>query len=182
VSTTSLALLTIQIGAFGRDIIGLSYAKSLNLILIINGVGYIGRIAPAILADRYVGAVNAITPCAFFSGILLFAWSGVHNQSGLIGFSVIYGLFSSGVQSMFAVALSSLTTDLSKAGTRMGMCFSIVSISTLIGPPIAGALITQRGGSYLYAQMWGGTVVVTSALVLVAARLSKTGFHLKKRC
>jgi MFS family permease len=174
-------VLTEQIGAFGRDVIGLTYEKSLNLVLIINGAGYVGRIAPNILADRYVGAVNAIIPCAFFSGMLLFAWPGVNNQSGLIGFSVVYGIFSSGVQSMFAVALASLTPDLSKVGTRMGMCFSIVSIPTLIGPPIAGALISRRDGSYLYAQMWGGTLVITSTLVLIAARIAKTGLHLKRR-
>lgn len=157
----------------------MSYSKSINLILIINGVGYIGRIVPNLLADRYIGALNAITPCAFGAGILLFGWSGVKNEEGLIGFCVIYGLVSSGVQSMFAVALSSLTTDLSKVGTRMGMCFTIVSFGTLTGPPIAGALIQADGGQYRYAQLWGGAVCVAGALILAAARIAKTGFVLK---
>lgn len=82
---------------------------------------------------------------------------------------------------MFAIALSSLTTDLGKIGTRNGMCFTIVSISTLIGPPIAGVLIGEAGGSYLYAQAFGGSTVVAGSLVLVAARLYKTGPHLAAR-
>ncbi|KAI8631700.1 MFS general substrate transporter [Xylariaceae sp. FL1651] len=154
------------IGSFSRDIIGLSYTESINLILIINGVGYVGRILPAIIADKYVGALNAITPCALGSGVLLFGWAGVHDEGGQIAFAVVYGIVASGVQSMFAVALSSLTKDLSKVGTRNGMCFTIVSISTLIGPPIAGVLIQRDGGSYLYAQIYGGSAVVLGSLRL----------------
>ncbi|KAI0111251.1 MFS general substrate transporter [Nemania sp. FL0031] len=169
------------IGAYARDIIGLTYTESINLILIINGVGYVGRILPAIIADKYIGALNAIIPCAFGSGILLFGWIGVRDEGGQIAFAVVYGLFASGVQSMFAVALSSLTKDLGKIGTRNGMCFTIVSLSTLIGPPIAGVLIGEDGGNYLHAQAYGGSTVVAGSLVLIVARLCVTGPHLLAR-
>lgn len=160
--------------------LGFSYTESLSVIIIINSVGYIGRIGPNVLADKYIGALNAMIPCALVSGILLFAWAGVHNTAGQIAFVVVYGLFSSGVQSLYAVALSSLTTDLSKAGTRMGMCFSVVSISTLIGPPIAGALIQADKGRYLYVQMWGGSIVFAGGLVLVACKWSSSGYSLRR--
>ncbi|KAI0451245.1 MFS general substrate transporter [Xylaria acuta] len=169
------------IGAYARDIIGLSYSESINLILIINGVGYVGRILPAMIADKYIGALNAIIPCAFGSGVLLFGWIGVRDEGGQIAFAVVYGLFASGVQSMFAIALSSLTKDLGKIGTRNGMCFTIVSVSTLIGPPIAGVLIGQDGGNYLHAQAYGGSTVVAGSLVLMAARLCLTGPRLVAR-
>ncbi|KAI0522067.1 MFS general substrate transporter [Xylaria bambusicola] len=160
------------IGAFARDIIGLTYTESINPILIINGVRYVGRNLPAIIADKYFRALNAIIPCAFGSGILLFGWIGVHDQRGQISFAVVYGIAASVVQSMFAIALSSLTTDLGKLGTRNGMCFAIISISTLIGPHIAGVLIDEAGGSYLHAQAYA---VAAGSLVLMAARLYKTG-------
>jgi hypothetical protein len=82
---------------------------------------------------------------------------------------------------VFAIALSSLTKDLGKIGTRNGMCFTIVSVSTLIGPPIAGVLIGEDGGNYLHAQAYGGSTVVAGSLVLIAARLCLTGPRLFAR-
>ena len=144
-------------------------------------MGYVGRVLPNILADRYFGGLNGIIPCVLGSGVLLFVWSGVHNQAGQITFVVFYGLFASGVQSMFTVALSSLTNDLSRVGTRIGMCFTVVSVAALTGPPIAGVLIQAGGGHYLYAQVWGGSVVFAGGLVLIAARICKTGWNLRVR-
>lgn len=88
---------------------------------------------------------------------------------------MVYGLFAAGIQSLFPATTSSLTTDMKKAGVRMGMVFSIVSLASLTGSPLAGALIQERGGSYLYAQMFSGTVFFCGCLTLIAARLAKTG-------
>lgn len=134
---------------------------------------------PNILADKFVGALNATIPCVLGSGIMLFAWTGIHDQAGQIVFAVLYGLFASGVQSMFTVALSALTNDLSKVGTRNGMCFTVISVAALTGPPIAGVLVQAGENGYLYAQVWGGCIVVAGGLVLVAARICETGWHLR---
>lgn len=109
---------------------------------------------------------------------MLFAWSGVHSQEGLYPFAVVIGLTSAGVQGLFPAVLTSLTPDLKKTGTRMGMAFSIVSFACLTGPPLAGALISDDNGSYLHAQMWAGTVLLCGSLTLVAARIAKTGVKL----
>jgi MFS family permease len=95
----------------------------------------------------------------------------VHSVDGLIAFAVIYGFFGGGVQSLFPAALSSLTKDLSKAGVRIGMVFSIVGIASLIGPPIAGALIQKREGGYLYAQLFGGVSMMLGAGLVLCASL-----------
>ncbi|KAF2147314.1 uncharacterized protein K452DRAFT_217617 [Aplosporella prunicola CBS 121167] len=167
------------ISAFSRDIIGLSYTDSLNLLLILNGVGYITRTVPPFLSDKFTGPLNMAIPFAFSTGILLFAWSGVHSQEGLYPFVIIIGLSAGGVQAMFPAILSSLTPDPKKTGIRMGMAFSIVSFACLTGPPLAGALISEDKGSYVHAQMWGGTVLTCGSLILVAARVAKTGFLLR---
>lgn len=146
-----------------------------------NGVGLVGRLVPAHLADRYFGPFNLLVPFALVSGILLYSWSGVSSSGGLVGFAVIYGLFSAGIQSFFPATLVSLTTDLSKTGVRIGMVFSVISFACLTGPPLAGALIQQAGGRYLYAQMFAGTVTICGCLTLAAARIAKTGRHLKVR-
>lgn len=169
------------VGAFGRNIIGISYSDSISILLIMNGIGMIGRLVPAFLADKYFGPLNMIAPCAFFAGILFFSWPGVHSWNGLIAFACVYGLFSAGVQALWPAGLASLTTDLKKAGTRMGMGFTLVSFACLTGPPLAGALITEDGGGYLKAQMWAGTCMVVGGITLFVARIASTGFVLRKR-
>lgn len=117
------------IGSFGRNILGISESASINDLLILNGVGLFGRLIPNHLADRFFGPLNTLIPFAFISGLLIYCWAAVHSSGGLIGFAVIYGLFAAGIQSLFPATLSSLTTDLKKAGVRMGMVFSLVSFA-----------------------------------------------------
>lgn len=165
------------VGSFGRNVLGISQKESINNLLILNGVGLVGRLVPAYFADRYLGPLNTLVPFVFVSGLLIYCWAAVTSRSGLIGFSVVYGLFAAGIQSLFPATLSSLTTDLKKTGVRMGMTFSIVSFAALTGSPLSGSLIQDRHGSYLYAQMFAGTVLSCGCLTLVAARLAKTGRH-----
>ena len=100
-------------------------------------------------------------------------WVAVTSLSGQIVFVIIYGYFGAGVQSLFPAALSSLTKDLKKMGVRIGMVFSIISLASLTGPPLAGALIERDGGDYLYAQIFGGTTMVCGSLMLVGARVAQ---------
>nr|POF13480.1 aspyridones efflux protein apdf [Quercus suber] len=174
--THSLPVITIKtdldfVGSYGRNVLGLSYQKSVDLLLTIVSIGIPFRIIPNFFADK-IGPLNAvryltplirhamlmqrhpqIIPFGFLCGIMLFGWIGVHTTGALFAFATIYGIGSAGSQSLFAATLSSLTDDLSKAGVRMGMGFSIVSFACLTGPPLSGALIQINGGSFLYAQM-----------------------------
>ena len=93
-----------------------------------NGVGILGRLVPAFLADWKFGALNTMAPLGIMSGILVYGWSGIHSTGGLYAFAVLYGLLANGIQGMWPACLASLTTDLSKTGTRMGM----VCCSTLV--------------------------------------------------
>ena len=168
------------VGSFGHDILGATQAEGVNNLLIMNGVGIAGRLLPAYLADRYFGPLNSLIPFAFVCGLLLYCWAAVTSKAGLVAFAVIYGLFASGIQSLFPATLASLTSDLKKAGVRMGMVFSVVSFACLTGPPLAGALIQRRKGSYLYAQMFAGSVMMGGCMTLVASRVSKKGWRKAK--
>ena len=149
--------------------------------MIANGVGFFGRVIPAYLADRYFGPLNTLIPFAFVSGLVLFCWAAISSRGGLVAFAVIYGLFSASIQSLFPATLTSLTTDLKKTGVRMGMVFTIVSFACLTGPSIGGSLLLKGRGDYLYAQMFSGTVLTCGCLTLIAARITKTGWHFKVR-
>jgi hypothetical protein len=61
------------------------------------------------------------------------------------------------------------------------MCFSVISIACLTGPPLAGALIQIDGGRFLFAQAFGGSAFVGGSLTLVAARVAKNGFEWRVR-
>ena len=166
-------------GSYGRDVIGFSYSESISLLMVMNGVGIPGRLIPNYLSDRAFGPVNTIIPYGFLSGILFFGWAGVDSRAGIYAFAAIYGFFAAGVQSLLPVSLASLTDDLKKQGTRLGMGFSVVAIAVLTGPPLAGALIQADDGRYLYAQMWAGVFMICGSFTHLAARIAKTGFKLR---
>ncbi|KAG8529467.1 uncharacterized protein KY384_006104 [Bacidia gigantensis] len=163
--------------SFGRDILGITYKDSISNLLILNGVGLFGRIFPAFLADKFFGPLNTLIPVMAAAALLLYCWSAISTPGGLTAFSVFYGLFGAAIQALFPATLASLTTDIKKAGVRIGMVFSVVSFSSLTGPPMAGALISDRHGSYLYAQMFAATVMVVGCLTCLASRVTQLGWR-----
>lgn len=169
------------IGSFAIQVIGVSYDTSVNLLMIMNGLGFIGRLIPSYFADRNFGSYNTLIPFVFGSSIIMFCWATVKTEAGLYAFATIYGFVCAGFQGLFPATLSSLTADLSKVGVRNGMGFSIIAFANLCGPPIAGALMQKTGGNFLAAQMWGGSMIFLGAVILTVGRISLTGFVLRVR-
>lgn len=169
-------LLTVspQIGTFGRQVIGLSYEDSVNLIIINNGVGIVGRLIPAYLANKRFGPLNTIVPLTLAASAVTYSWIAVKTTAGVYVFIILYGIFSNGIQGLWPSTLSSLTSDISKTGGRMGLGFTVVSFACLTGPPLGGALI-GTGLGYLPAQIWAGTCFLCGGVCLLLARVSKTG-------
>ncbi|KAK1969552.1 major facilitator superfamily transporter [Colletotrichum sublineola] len=161
------------LASYTRDIIGLNYNSSLNLLLVLNGVGVPGRLLPGYIADR-IGSINTLIPMSLVSGLLMYCWVAVSSTAGLYAWTPFYGLAASGIQSLFPAALSQLTSDPRKQGTRMGMTFTIVSFAVLTGPPIAGAIISAEDGKYIGAQVYAGTCLLAGMCCWVAARMVKT--------
>ncbi|KAK7421315.1 hypothetical protein QQX98_002209 [Neonectria punicea] len=161
------------IAAFSRDILDLSFSTSLDLLLVLNGIGGPGRIVPAFLGD-HLGPVNMFLTSTLVSGLIMYCWAAVNSVPGLYAWAVFYGFAVGGVQSVFPAGLTSLTSDPQKQGTRMGMVFTIVSFATLTGSPIAGAIIKSQGGKYLGAQIFAGSSMVLGAAFVGAAKVVKT--------
>ncbi|KAF2826786.1 MFS general substrate transporter [Ophiobolus disseminans] len=169
------------IPTFATNILDLSYGTAINVLLVLNGIGILGRLVPSYFADQYFGCYNMLIPFCFASGIILFFWPLVDSSGGLYGWAITYGFFVAGFQGMFPAVLTSLTKDMSRVGTRNGMGLAIIGLGTFIGPPIAGALIQSYGGSYLVAQMFGGATILLGSVVLVIGRISVTGMKFKVR-
>lgn len=96
-------------------------------------------------------------------------------------FAVFYGLASAAAMALFAGTIPSLTKDLDKIGTRVGMSLSMISFGPLTGPSVAGALIARTGGGYLAGQIWTGSTLLVGVLALVGARVIISGPHLRAK-
>ncbi|KAI0600402.1 major facilitator superfamily domain-containing protein [Biscogniauxia sp. FL1348] len=155
---------------YAIDIASFTPTSAVSLTLIMNGVGMISRPLIGYLADDFLGTINAlIISTVIFAGTL-FAWIGIKTAPAMYGFAVLFGLTNSAAQGAVAGALASLTKDPTKMGARFGMCFTIVSIATVAGPPTAGAIIDMCKGSFLWAQVWAGAVTMMSAAAILMAR------------
>ena len=147
------------------------------LLPILNAASVAGRIVPNFLTD-IVGPLNVLVPASAVSGILTLCWIGIHNLAGLIVFAILYGFFSGGFISLPAVALITLTPDMSKLGTRMGQSFFICAFGLLLGSPVSGAILNSTG-SYLGLQLFGGMALLVTTIFIIWARISKVGASLR---
>lgn len=164
------------LGTFARDRLGATTETSVNLLMILNGIGITGRIIPNLIGDRITGPFNIITPFSFAACLLIYCWAAVDSIHGMYAFAIIYGFIAAALQALFPATATTLTTDPEKTGVRLGMILSVVGFACLTGPPISGALIQAGGGSYLYAQIFAGTSIALSVLCLAASRVSKAGW------
>jgi hypothetical protein len=110
----------------------MTYTDSLNLIIIINGVAIPSRVLPGFIADRYTGVLNIFIPIILINGLMVFAWLGVTSITGLYAFTVVFGMVAGAFQSLFPTCIGSLSADLGRSGTRLGMAFSVLSVSALV--------------------------------------------------
>jgi predicted MFS family arabinose efflux permease len=188
------------IGTFARNELGASQSTGINLLLVLNGVGVIGRMLPAYIAQRWVGGLNLMIPLSVAGGIVLYSWIAVDSISGVWVFAVVYGIIAHGIQSLFPIVLTSLTKDASKVGVRSGMGFTVVvscavslsagevtpadrrlqGVAVLTGPPIAGALIERDGGRFLGLQIFSATAMIAAAAVLLSVRWVAVGWQRAK--
>ncbi|VDC05949.1 unnamed protein product [Peniophora sp. CBMAI 1063] len=142
---------------------------------ILNASSAIGRIISSFLADR-IGPLNMLIPCSFITSVLAFCWISVDSVGGLVTFAVLYGLFSGALLALARASLASLTNDVSRMGTRMGMASALGGVGLLIGNPVAGALVDTGTGNYTHAQIFNGGVVMCAAIFMALARYAATGF------
>jgi len=167
------------IGSFTRDALGASQQTSIKVLMVMNGVGAPGRLIPGFVADRYFGPLNTFLPFVLMASVLLYCWAAVSSVGASYAFAVVYGFFAAGIQSLFLATLSSLTTDPTKTGVRMGMVLTVISLATLTGQPLAGALIQKGEGHYLTAQMFAASSMALGFAILVTARFAKVGSVLR---
>ncbi|KAJ9143511.1 MFS general substrate transporter [Pleurostoma richardsiae] len=139
------------------------------LLVILNAVAIPGRILPSYVADR-VGVLDTYIGISTLTAASVFYWISVTNRAGNIAFSVLYGFFSGSIVTLAPVVLASITSDLSILGTRLGVVAVLKGIGSLIGPPIAGAILGATD-SYLGVQLFSGLALIMTALLASVLRV-----------
>jgi predicted MFS family arabinose efflux permease len=163
-------------GTFARD--QLQYAEPIYLLMVLNGVGVVGRTVPSVIADKWTGPLNALVLLSFASSLLVYCWAAISSIGGLFAFTIVYGFLAASLQALLPAVATTMTPHPSRTGTRVGMILGFVSFANLTGPAICGALIRRQDGSYLGAQMFAGTSILLGAAMALGARIAKTGMIL----
>lgn len=120
-----------------------------------------------------MGPINVMIPAALSSGLCSFGWTGVTTPAGIYAWTTVLSLVGTAPLALFPAGVMSLAKDLRNAGARMGMAMAISSVSVLVGPPVAGAIITRAGGSYKGAQVYGGCLLLVGASLLFGAKAAR---------
>jgi len=149
---------------------GVSSRLAFDVLAVMNAGSVIGRIIPPYIADL-IGRYNTFIPCAILSGICALAiWLPTHNLLGTMWFAALYGVFSGAFIAINTTCLAQIS-KMNKIGTRIGMLYALLSFPSLVGGPIAGALLTREKGSYTGLIVFVGVSQLLAAAIIMIVKL-----------
>lgn len=109
---------------------------------------------------KWVGPFNVISASVCLSGILPWALIDLRNECGLVFLIIVLGFVSAAPSSLPPACYVRLCPDLRLVGSRMGCGYVASTIGSLVGAPIAGAILDRHG----YNAVW----VFTASMSLVS--------------
>ncbi|KAK6199094.1 mannose-1-phosphate guanyltransferase [Pestalotiopsis sp. IQ-011] len=145
------------------------------LLPLLNLTSVLGRTIPNWLADRY-GLFELYIPCTLLAGVIQFALGGATNSGGVVVLAILYGFFSGSVPALYFPMISSLDPDVASTGMRMGVACMPVGIASLIGNPIAEALVGPQR-TWWHGLGFAGASQVVSAMLLTFAWVMEKKRH-----
>ncbi|CAK1359465.1 hypothetical protein CB0940_05667 [Cercospora beticola] len=136
------------------------------LLAIMNACSTIGRLSSSYFCDR-IGALNVHCIVTLVSSLLtLILWTLASGFPSALAFVIFFGAFSGAVIGLppasVAYILGPTPEAQAKLGQWTGMMYTCAAIPALIGPVIAGHMITEYS-TYLTVQMWAGVCLLLSA-------------------
>ncbi|KAJ5924449.1 monocarboxylate transporter [Penicillium verhagenii] len=168
------------IASYAVDV-GVGNQMSYLMIVFLNVGAIPGRFLPGIIADK-IGRFNVMALTSIICAILtLTLWlKASDNLAAIICYTVFFGFWSGAAISLTPVCISQVcaTEDI---GKRMGTTFTISSIGTLTGIPIAGVIQQRDGGEYGGLIIFGGVLYLAAAIAFVLARGVCRGWSLKTK-
>jgi MFS family permease len=158
---------------------GLNLQTSLLLNALVNAGAIPGRALPGYVADRF-GPMNVMCITAAVCATFIFAlWlTAFGTQGATIAFAVLFGFWSGAGISLTPVCIGQAcrTEDY---GKRNGTAFFLASFGTLVGVPLAGAIVQWCDGAYYGLIVFAGGLYFLSLCAFFVARGLCAGWSLK---
>jgi hypothetical protein len=169
------------IPSYAQLSLGTSRALALYAVVIAQGASVIGRMIFATLALHF-GVMMLWVTSSSVSAILVLGWIGVKSTAAFCVFCALYGGGAPSPRSVtsadhllgfFSGALIPLPPsifpivcpDPKVLGTRLGMAQAVGATASLIGSPIAGALVGDGGKHYIGLQLFSGLVMLVGTAI-----------------
>ena len=149
---------------------GMAPVLASYLVAMLNGASIFGRVIPGILADKF-GRLNMLAAAGLSTALLALVWFKVEGTAGIIVFSVVFGFCSGAIISGGSVALSMCPEDPSDTGTYLGQGMAMASMATLVGPPVAGALLDKNDG-FVLISIFSGVFTLVGGLIVVCSKIA----------
>jgi predicted MFS family arabinose efflux permease len=150
--------------------VGVDDTMSYLLIPFLNVGAIPGRFLPGLVADR-VGRFNVMILTSLICSILTLAlWMKAGDDlTAIICYAVFFGFWSGAAISLTPVCISQVCAT-EDYGKRTGTTFTISSVGTLVGIPIAGAILERDGGGYGGLIVFGGVLYLAATVAFLIAR------------
>ncbi|KAK9459572.1 major facilitator superfamily domain-containing protein [Lipomyces oligophaga] len=159
---------------------GFSQNLSSYLISIQNAGSCAGRVVPGLLADK-VGRFNMYVFGLFLSAVLTAGlWIPASSHVAIIFYAALYG-FSSGIALTLWQPMIAEISPIQDVGARLGAVSAFQSFSSLLGVPVAGAIIDSNNGKYWGAATFAAIMMCTAGTVAMIAKImiTKNPFSIK---
>ena len=169
----------------------MSSNAAFGVLSVMNAGGIVGRIAPAWLSDK-IGRFNLLWPSAFLSGLsCLVFWMFGKDLVAIMIFAALYGIFSGAFISVVTPCVAQIS-DMREIGACIGVLYTFISVpcvpccfvppfrpsymeicsrSSLVGGPIAGALVQQQHGVYTASIALAGSTMILGSVLLLLSKL-----------
>ncbi|KAI9044843.1 oxalate/formate antiporter [Aspergillus affinis] len=161
--------------------VGVDDTLAYSQIIFLNIGAIPGRFLPGLIADKF-GRFNIMILTSLICSILTLAlWlTAGKSLAAIICYAVFFGFWSGAAISLTPVCISQVCAT-EDYGKSTGMTFTIVSIGTLTGIPIAGAIQEADNGGYQGLIIFGGVLYFAATVAFVIARIICAGWSLKAK-
>lgn len=137
-----------------------------------------GRIFPNIFANA-IGPFNIVFGCTVICGALMFALIDMSGLGGVVIIALLYGFFSGAFVPLPPTCFVKLSPDRSLIGTPMGMGYAVMTIGNLIGTPVAGVILHNRGFHSVW--IFAGIMSIAGGLGMMLSRNFQGGWKIAVR-
>lgn len=178
----NVAMFCALLGAFAPFVLVSTYAISRGmdetladyLVAVLNGSFSFGCIVPGVVGDK-VGNVNALIGGMTGTAIVSFFWTKAESNTAIILFTVVFGFVVATIVTAGSVAVTLCADSPKNIGTYLGMSLALSSFSTILGPPISGAMADRYHGFEELSYFSASTILLGALLAAVAKSYSAVG-------